>query len=415
MDANAVKAVFDYYKTKNPTDTVGFSIGSVQILGKWSLRVRLKTPNPMIVYGLGLGRGPSRLSPTGPTALAQSLADPKNDILAQKTVGTGPYMLDASRTVQGDHCTFVPNPYYYDKSRQKWGEIILKKITDANTMLAALRGGQVDVGFGDPSTAGAAAKAGFKVVVSRFNGVGGGATGLYFYDHGAIEPALADVRVRQAMNYAIDRKTIVAALYGKYGTPISTPNNGTPGVDRRYVNYYPYNPLKARALLAAAGYPDGFTITAHCYDTICTAGSTWDHLNQSVLKDLNAVGIKTKLIIDTGQAVTNRTASIDFLPLGFVPMLYWYPWTYKQPGNYWGDQHGWRDPNLDKLFYRSLRKPTAQAVVLWQQISAREVKQAYFIPIVGESWILYVSKRVGGVLPADRYTVEIPDWYPTGK
>ena len=72
---------------------------------------------------------------------------------------------------------------------------------------------------------------------------------------------LSDVRVRRALNYAIDVKSVVQHLYGGRAVPIASPfTPSTLGHDPDLLPY-PYDPEKARRLLAEAGYPDGFELT----------------------------------------------------------------------------------------------------------------------------------------------------------
>ena len=76
-----------------------------------------------------------------------------------------------------------------------------------------------------------------------------------------MNPALKDVRVRQAINYAFDKAGLLKA-YGKgYGTPTAqifppSRRRTTPALDAKY----PYDLAKAKSLLAEAGYPNGFTL-----------------------------------------------------------------------------------------------------------------------------------------------------------
>jgi len=72
---------------------------------------------------------------------------------------------------------------------------------------------------------------------------------------------LDDVKVRQALNYATDRAALVSALLRGYGTPANSPLAPTNPFYDKALNTYPYDPAKAKALLAAAGLTDGFTMS----------------------------------------------------------------------------------------------------------------------------------------------------------
>jgi peptide/nickel transport system substrate-binding protein len=154
------------------------------------------------------------------------LANP--EALASAPIGAGPYVLDASATVSGDHYTYTANPEYWDKSAQHFKTIVVKVIPSTTSALQALRTGQVDFMTGDAQTVEAAKGANLQV----FNGPQAW-EGFFLIDRaGQVVPAMGDVRVRQALNYAIDREAIATALYGEYGSANVQPNTtGWDGYD----------------------------------------------------------------------------------------------------------------------------------------------------------------------------------------
>lgn len=105
----------------------------------------------------------------------------------------------------------------------------------------------------------------------------------------ASDTPVKDVRVRKAIAHAIDRKTIVERLVGRGGYTVNTPMSPYHfGVDED-ATWYEYDPDKAKALLAEAGYPDGFEIDLWQY-------SAHQNLpNQAAMQMLAKVGIKINL------------------------------------------------------------------------------------------------------------------------
>ena len=101
-----------------------------------------------------------------------------------------------------------------------------------------------------------------------------------------------DVRVRQAMNYAVNREAIAAALLGGYVKPASqpTPENAI-GFDP-ILEPYPYDPDKARALLADAGMADGFDVV---FEVVTGANSSTDAVMQQVAADLALVNVRVEV------------------------------------------------------------------------------------------------------------------------
>jgi peptide/nickel transport system substrate-binding protein len=101
---------------------------------------------------------------------------------------------------------------------------------------------------------------------------------------------LADVRVRRAIQHALDRRSIIdGAMYG-YGTPIGShfPPQNAAYVD--LTGLYPHDVAKAKALLAEAGYPDGFTLTMKLPPPNYARRS-----GEIAASQLAAVGIKVKI------------------------------------------------------------------------------------------------------------------------
>jgi peptide/nickel transport system substrate-binding protein len=166
-------------------------------------------------------------------------------------------MVDPAQSLTGDHYTYVPNPNYYDKSAVRWKKVVIRIITDPQSVLNALKTGQADVAVGDPSTATAAKQAGLTVASSLFLW-----SGVVLADrNGTMAKALSDVRVRQALNYGTDRAGIANALFAGIGQPsASVTVPGGYGYDSSLDSAYPYDVTKAKDLLTQAGYGGGFSL-----------------------------------------------------------------------------------------------------------------------------------------------------------
>ncbi len=249
LTADMVKAHFDAFKTLATQRFKLSTLASTQVTGPMSLALTLSTPNPDFLRVLADVDTPGHIiSPAG-------LADPSK--LHTTTAGAGPYMLDPSQSVTGDHYVFVPNPHYWDTARKRYDKVVVRNITDPAASLSAVQTGQVDVAAGTLQTAGAAQGSGLNILTAVGEWIGIG-----LIDRGGvITPALADVRVRQALNYAVDRVAITKGIYGKYGTPtdgIATPGLG--GYTTPTVANYPYDLNKAQQLMSQAGYANGFSM-----------------------------------------------------------------------------------------------------------------------------------------------------------
>src|SRR5262249_18720075 len=145
--------------------------------------------------------------------------------------------------------------------------------------------------------------------------------------------------------------------------PSSSPYPGSPANDRKYFNYYSYNPAKAKALLAAAGYPNGFSFKAMTIGTWFPPEFKNEDVAQAMVQQLAAVGVKVDLYIPTtipqesGALATNTYAGF-FSPYGGITSVY---------AQYLGKmtfvQHGWKDPISNALYNKGIRQgPKASAV-----------------------------------------------------
>lgn len=251
LTAEGVVAWFEHYQANGTFAGNWFAnVTGFEATGPLEVTVRLSSPDPMLPWAFGqAGNAGAIVSPTGLENL---------ESLGTETHGAGPYMLDPEATVANSSYVFVKNPNYWDPESQHYEKIVFTVIADQNSTLSALRSGQVQVAQGSSATADAAREAGLEV----FQGPSA-MVGAYFADFaGTVVPQFADVRVRQALNYALDREAITAAVYGDFGTPtVGYTPEGIVGYLPELNDVYPYDPEKAKELLADAGYPDGFSFT----------------------------------------------------------------------------------------------------------------------------------------------------------
>jgi ABC-type transport system substrate-binding protein len=169
-------------------------------------------------------------------------------VAALPPAGTGPFRL--TRFVPRQSAELSRNDNYWDAARRpKLDRILLLPMPEANTRLAALRSGQVDwIEVPPPDAIGSLRQAGFNIVTNSYPHVW-----PWVFATGRASSPVADVRVRQALNYCIDRDGMVQLLNGTAEpsagfVKANDPTFGTPQ------NRYRLDPARGRALLAEAGY-----------------------------------------------------------------------------------------------------------------------------------------------------------------
>lgn len=218
------------------------AIDTVETPDPGTVVVRLSHPDGQFLFNMGSGDA-AILAP-------ETAAD-----AGTRPVGTGPFMLD--RWVQGDRVELVRNPGYSGPDQVGLDRVVIRIVADPAAQVASILSGDVDAypNFGAPEALGQF-EGEPRLVVDI--GTTEGETILGLNNRKA---PFDDLRVRQALASAIDKQAVIDIAYFGYGTPIGShfaPHNAA------YVDLsgtYPYDVARARALLAEAGYPDGFEAT----------------------------------------------------------------------------------------------------------------------------------------------------------
>jgi peptide/nickel transport system substrate-binding protein len=399
VTAAAVKTWFLYFLHDNGPEVSSFPISSVSTAGS-TVTLHLSASDPLLPYQLS--NGDFNL---GFIASPGGVADPTS--LAAGTDGAGPYRSLPSQSVAGSEYVFVPNSYYSDQSAIRFSKIIFKVIPTASTMLAALESGEIGVGEGDATTATAAASSGLNVVA-----VPTGFVGLLVDDRstslaGKPNP-LSSVAVRQAMNYALNRKAITSGILGKWGTPTSEVPT-TDGWVPTLQNYFPYDPAKAKKLLASAGYAKGFTLNVISQTSL----SPGDTLAQAMAQDFSAIGITLNITSEptvtewVSAYETEKFPASEFLEASNLPQLQQYNF-FLAPGP--SSIGNWADPKLDNFVHEGMISSSPGQY--WKAISTEVTTQGDEIPVAEPDEFWYANKDVGGIAySAANYLPNPIEWF----
>jgi peptide/nickel transport system substrate-binding protein len=245
-------------------------IRQVEVVDPLTVRLRLARADSNLLYVLAWGDA-VMVSPRSAASLATA------------PVGTGPFKLSGWR--RGDAVTLVRNDAYWG-ARAKLRQVTFKFIADPAAAFAAIRTHDVDAFPDYPAPENLAQlrqDPALKVISASSEGE------VILAVNNRVGP-LADVRVRQAIQHALDRRAIIdGAMYG-YGTPIGShfPPQNAAYVD--LTGLYPHDIAKAKALLAQSGYPNGFTLTMKLPPPNYARRS-----GEIAASQLAAVGIKVKI------------------------------------------------------------------------------------------------------------------------
>ena len=388
------------------TGTVGDAQGDVltgiEVLEKFKLKIKLSQPQP------GL------LSLFDAYFLSGDIISPKGvdqpNLLGSATLGAGPYKLDPGSTISGKSYTYVPNEHYYDKSRIKWDKVVVQVFEDQNSAIQSMKAGQLKVLVSDPFTAHANEDnlpKDLRLVSDPVQW-----TGIILTDReGVFQPELKDVRVRQAINYALDRKLISNALFGKMAEPtVQMQSKGFMGYDPQTEKRYPYDPAKSKALLAEAGFPNGFELKLQYVNNTLSR-----FLTMAIAGQLKKVGIR--VVSEEFQnfgAMNNAARSKKIGALVFnsnsgVPTLARFQ-TLDAKGslNFYGSE----DATLSKLIAEASLLPLDKAEASWKKVYAHVADIAWFAPVVASHTAYFVSNSVKAPRIGQSIVIDLIDFAP---
>ncbi|WP_219417413.1 ABC transporter substrate-binding protein [Pseudonocardia nigra] len=303
LDATLVKANLDRRADPELTSYTAFAPGGeaeiVDVQAPDPRTVVITTATPQASLHILLTGVPGMI--VGPTGVA----DPAS--LATTPDGSGPYTLDADATIKGSSYVVVEKPGHPDAAGHPFDTVVHKAILDGQARANAMVSGQVDAALLTPDAVDLVESRG--VAIER---VGGTVVNLAVFDKtGAIHPAFGDVRVRQAIQHAIDRETLVATLHeGDEPTANAFPA-AAEGHDPALDAQWGHDPQRARELLAEAGYADGFS-----FDVVTSPPTMTDM--QAIQAQLAEVGITMN--VRTAASTEELFASVETQPLGYFPL-----------------------------------------------------------------------------------------------
>lgn len=297
VTADAVKTTIEYIKaTPSVAQPTTASVEAVEAVDDRTVAIHLNEPDPLLLNNLAQSLG--------------VIADPAtlaSERTALDPVGSGPYVLDTGASVTGSQYVLQRRDDYWNAAAFPFATVTMRVITDRQAVFNALQAGEVDASNVQANQIEPLEAAG--LTAHRQEALGWG--GILILDRdGELLPALADVRVRQAINMAFDRPAYVEQIMGGVGLPtiqVANPYGDVYSTDLE--DLYPFDPDGARSLLADAGYPDGLSVTMPS-TYLSTA------YEPSITQSLADIGIMVEWEAIPPQDVANVLASRNY-PLAF--------------------------------------------------------------------------------------------------
>ena len=348
-------------ETKHPYPGYYAAIGDIIVKDDYTITVTLKGTTANFL--LNMARQGSVVYPREAV-----------DTLKSEPIGTGPYKL--AEWVRGDRIVLVKNPDYHVKGLPKLDRVTYRFIPDPNAALAALKAGDIDAamfGLGPEHVPELQKDPRFQVII-------GETTNDVIMSMNNSRKPYSDVRVRRAITHGINKPEVVKGAMFGLGSVLGT--NVDP-LNPYFVDMsgaMPYDPGKAKKLLAEAGYPNGFEavlrVAPQYYYTVRTG--------EVLAAQLQKIGVRIKIEqVEWGQWLSRvwKDAEYDLTIIGHAEA--WDIANYANPKYYFRyDSADFQklfteseitvdDKARRELYVRMQKKLVEDAPVVWLYIHPR--------------------------------------------
>lgn len=330
-----------------------------------------------------------------------------NDGFAQAPVGTGPFEFVSQQRGQSLEMKRFEN---YWEEPAKLDRLILRPLPDPAARVAALRAGEVDwIEYVPPDDQVVLEQEGFQLLTNSYDH-------LWLWILNTRKPPFDDERVREAINYAIDRESLAANILNNSAEPLyQFASQAHPAYDPAN-DRFTYDPERARELLAEAGYEDGLTITA----AVPPSGSGMlvpIPMNEFIQSQLAEVGIEVELetvefstIIDNvlaGQMVGGVEAMGE--SFNYLSEAFWDFWYGSESGLNAG---GYSNPEVDKLIAQA--KTTIdpdERNEVYSQVVAELVEDPPWLVVVSDLNPRALAPNVKGFVQPKAWYIDLTTTY----
>jgi peptide/nickel transport system substrate-binding protein len=330
---------------------------------------------------------------------------------AKAPVGTGPFKVQNFKPrISVD---LVRNANYWDKARvPKLDKVVLFPMPEANTRLAALRSGQVDwIEVPPPDSIDGLKQAGYEVVTNSYPHVW-----PWVLNTEKADSPFRDAKVRQAINYCIDRDALVTLLAGTAEPSVGFFKKGDPRFGHPK-NDYKFDPATAKKLLAEAGYGPGKPAKGKIMISTSGSGQMLPlPMNEFLQQSMKQCGFDISFeVVEWGtmlvafraeptapQAVNSDAMNISLVSSDVSVVVRWFYGDNATPkGSNWGH---WKNPEFDALLRKmeaaSNQEEFNKALVAMHEILVDDAPWAW---IVHDRNPRAMTKQVQGFVSAQSW------------
>ncbi|WP_434629955.1 ABC transporter substrate-binding protein [Chromobacterium sp. CV08] len=300
-DFNADDVVFTFnrmidknnpFRKAYPTEFPYFSdmgmdtnIAKVEKVDPYTVKFALKKVDAAFVQNLAM----SFASVQSAEYADKLLKDGKPQLINQQPVGTGPFIF--KRYQKDAQIRFAANKQYWDKADgPKVDNLVFAITTDASVRYQKLKAGECQITTFPRPTDIAAMKADPKMNVIAQAGFN-----LGYLAYNVKHKPMDKLEVRQALDMSINKKAILQAVYQGAGQAATNPMPPTQWSYNKSLKDAPYDVAKAKALLAKAGYPNGFEITLWAMPVQRPYNPNAKLMAEMIQADWAKIGVKAKI------------------------------------------------------------------------------------------------------------------------
>ncbi len=381
------------------------SVAGIKVLDPLTLQFNLTQPDNTFLYNLTY---------TALAAVPQKVVQKEGTHFGHEPVGNAQYILQ--NWTPGVQMVLVKNPHYFDAATAgHLDKLILHTSVPSNIAVLQVEKGLADISAGDVN-------GGDGIPLSLFLGIKNDPRWKAYLYHRTLpetwffvlamrDKPLQNLKVREAIAYAINRQKIVQLLNGRgvLASQIMPPD--LPGYDPT-IPQQVYDPAKARKLLAEAGFPHGFHTSIMMFST-----PPGPQEAASIQYDLAQVGIQASLNIVSLAQYSTTASTPGGAPmqindwLAIEPSLFM-NWTWNsneiQAGNNMAE---FSDARVDALLNKAETLPIAQAVPLWKQAQRLALAQYGYVPLYYGVEYDFVNPRIGGFQIDPNFLYLYQQWY----
>ncbi|WP_233236942.1 glutathione ABC transporter substrate-binding protein [Bordetella sp. LUAb4] len=271
---NAAAVKINYDRLRDPTlrlkrQSLLEAVDRVEVVDDATVRIVTKYPSAVL---------PNYLAHTGASIISPKALEQYGKDIGRHAVGTGPFVFVDK---QADRLKARRNTQYWKPGLPKLDNVTIRSTPENGSRIAMLRAGEAQFIFPLPPEAAELVAKDPKLTTVKTPSIV-----IHYAALNTLKKPFDDLRVRQALNYVIDKDAFIRIVYNGYATPMDAPV--APGIAYySKQNVWPYDPAKAKQLLAEAGYPNGFESEIWTFSNTLNSRAV-----QFLQQQLAAVGVR---------------------------------------------------------------------------------------------------------------------------